>query len=73
MVEGELVEEEETNSLAARFSTWVRKWSATLESEATSSSGEKRPRWSPSGEGAQKDWAMVLVEPPDQSSNDQPA
>ena len=44
----------------------MRKQSATLEGEAISSSGEKRPRRSLSDEGAQKDWAIVLVESPDQ-------
>ena len=46
-------------SLAAKFSARMRKWSATLEGEATSSFGEKRPRRSPSNEGARKDWVIV--------------
>ena len=42
-------------SLAVEFAARMRKRSATLEGEATSSSGEKRPRRSFSDEGAQKD------------------
>ena len=49
-------------SLAVGFVARMRKRSTTLEGEATSSSKEKRPRWSPSYEGAQKNWAIVLVE-----------
>ena len=47
------------------------KRSATLECEATSSFGEKRPRRSPSDEGAHTDWAIVLVESLYLASNDQ--
>ena len=39
-------------SLAVGFSRWWRRWPATLDSVATSSSGEKRPRLSPSYEEA---------------------
>ena len=47
MVEGESAEEEEMFSLAAEFATRMPKRSVTLEGEATSNSGEKRPRRSP--------------------------
>ena len=66
MVEGESTKEEEVFSLAAEFATW----STTLEGEATSNSREKRPRQSPSDEGAQKDWAVVLAESLNKASND---
>ena len=55
IVNGEPSEEEEMFSLAAGFDGQMSKRSATLEGEATFSSGEKRPRRSPSDEGAQKD------------------
>ena len=70
VVEGEPIEEKEMFSLAFGFATRMRKRSATLEGEATSSYGEKRPRHSPSDERAQKEWVVVLVESPDQASND---
>ena len=41
-------------SLTARFAARRRKWSVTLEGVDTSSSREKRPKWSPSGAKAQK-------------------
>ena len=41
VVDNEPVEEEEMFSLAAGFTVWMRKWSATLEGEVTSSFGEK--------------------------------
>ena len=72
LVDSESVEEEEMFSLATRFAAWMCKRSTTLEGEAFSSFGEKRPRRSPSDEGAQKDWAIVSVESPDLASNDQP-
>ena len=43
----------------------------TLEGADTSSSGEKRPRRSPSYEEAQQDQVIVLVGSPDLASNDQ--
>ena len=73
MVDSEPSEEDEMFSLAAGFTTRMHKLPATLEDEATSSSGEKRPRRSPSNEGAQKDWAIISVESPDIASNDQSA
>ena len=57
-------------SMAVGFVALMRKRSATLEGEATSSCEEKRPMRSSSNEGAQKDWAIVLVESLDQASND---
>ena len=52
VVNSEPAEEEEMFSLAVGFTTRMRKRPATLEGEATSSSGGKRPRLSPSDEGA---------------------
>ena len=52
------------------FAALMRKRFVTSEGEATSSLEEKRPGKSPSDEGAQKKWAVVLVESPDQASND---
>ena len=60
-------------SLAVGFALWMRKWTGILEGEATSSSGEKRPRRSPLDEGAQKDWAIVLMDSSDLTFDDQPA
>ena len=57
-------------SMAVGFVALMCKRSATLLGEATSSCREKRPIRSSSDEGAQKDWAVVLVESPDQASND---
>ena len=57
-------------SIATRFAARMRKRSTPLEGETTSSSEEKRPRQSPSDDEAQKDWAIVLVESPYQTSND---
>ena len=51
-------------SIATGIAARIRKRSAPLEGETTSSSGEKRPRQSPSHDEAQKDWAIVLVESP---------
>ena len=73
IADSEPAEEEEKFSLTVGFVARMRKQSTTLEGEATSSSGEKRPRQSPSYEGAQKDWAIVSVESPYLASNDQPA
>ena len=58
-------------SLATVFATRMRKRPTTLKGKATSSSREKRPRRSPSDEGAQKDWAIVSMESPYLASNDQ--
>ena len=73
IADSEPAEEEEKFSLTVGFVARMRKQSTTLEGEATSSSGEKQPRQSPSYEGAQKDWAIVSVESPYLASNDQPA
>ena len=59
-------------SLAVGFATRRRRWPATLEGVATSSSRKNRPRRFPSYEEAQKDGAIALVESPDLASNDQP-
>ena len=55
VVDDEPAEEKGMFSLVVEFIARIRKRLATPEGEATSSSGEKRPRWSPSNEGAQKD------------------
>ena len=68
----EPVEKEEMFSLAAGFVVRKRKRSMTLEGADASSSGEKRPRWSPAYEEAQQDGAIVLVGSLDLASNDQP-
>ena len=60
-------------SLVVEFVVRMRKWPATPKGEATSSSREKRPRRSPSDEGAQNDWIIVSLESLDLASNDQPA
>ena len=70
VVDSKPAEEEEMFSIATGFAAWMRKWSATLEGESTSSSGEKRPKRSPSDEGAHMDWAIVSVEYLDIASND---
>ena len=57
-------------SLVVGFAKWRRRWPATLEGVATSSFGEKRPKWSPSNEEAPKDGAIALVESSDLASND---
>ena len=58
-------------SLAVRFATRRRRRPTTLEGVATSSSREKRPRWSPLDEEAQKDMPIALVESLDLASNKQ--
>ena len=60
-------------SLAVEFAARKRKRSVTFEGADTSSSGEKRPRRSPSYEETQQDGAIVLVGSSDLASNDQPA
>ena len=57
-------------NLAVGFTMRRRKQIVTLEGANTSSSGEKRPRQSPSYEEAQKDEAIVLVETLNLASND---
>ena len=59
--------------LAIRFVARMRKWPTTLEGEANSSIGKKRPQRSLSYEGAQKDWAIVSMESPNLASSDQSA
>ena len=63
-------EEEEMFSLAVGFAAQMRKWFATQEGEATSSSRKKCPRRSPLDQGAQKEWAIVSVESPDLAPDD---
>ena len=57
-------------SLAVGFTARKHKQSMTLEGVDTSSSGEKRPRRSPSNEEAQQDGTIVLVGSLDLASND---
>ena len=57
-------------SLTVGFAALRRKRSVTLEGADTSSSGEKRPRRSPSDEEAQQDGAIVLLGSSDMASND---
>ena len=71
VVNSEAPEEEEMSSLAVGFATQMRKRATVLEGETTSSSCGKRARQSPPNEGAQKNWAIVSVESPDLTSNDQ--
>ena len=73
VVDSEPAKEEEMFSLAIGFGTQMCKRLVTLEDEAISSFGEKRPGRSPSNDEAQKNWAIVLVESPNLASSDQPA
>ena len=70
MIDSDTAEEDEMFSLAVEFSTRMPKRYVTLDGEAISSSGEKRPKWSPSGKGDQKDWAIVSVKSSDLASDD---
>ena len=73
VVASELVKREEMFNLATGFAVRMSKWAVGPEGEATSTSKGKRSRRFPPDEGAQKDWAIVSMESPDQASKDQPA
>ena len=65
VIANELAEEEEMSSLAARFSTWMRKRVAGSEGETTLSSDGKRMKQYSLDEEAHKDWEWtLLIEPP---------
>ena len=66
VVSSEPVEEEEMSNLVVGFIAQIRKRATGSEGEATSSSGGKRPRRSSPDEEARKDWALILVDSPDQ-------
>ena len=71
IIASEPVEEEEMSRLAVRFFARMSKWVTDSEGESTPISDGKCPkRSSPDGE-AQKDWAIILVDSPNQASNDQ--
>ena len=59
--------------LAIRFVVRMRKRVVGSEGETTPKSGGKRLRRSSPNEGAQKDWAMISVDSPDRTPNNQPA
>ena len=66
VVASEPAEEEEMYNLVIGFIARMRKRAAGSEGEATSNPGGKRPRRSSPDEEAQKDWAIILVDSPDQ-------
>ena len=72
VVDIEPVKEADMFSPAVEFAARKRKRSVTFEGADTPSSGEKRPRRSPSYEETQQDGAIVLVGSSDLASNDQP-
>ena len=70
IIASELVEEEEMSRLVVGFAARVRKRATFLEGESIPiSDGKHLKRFSPDEE-AQKDWAIILVDSPNQASND---
>ena len=67
----ESVEEEEMSMLAIGFAARMQKLDADLEDEPTLIPDRKRPKRSSPDEEVEKDWAIILVDSPDQASNDQ--
>ena len=65
-------EEEEMSMLATGFAAQMLKQIVDLEDKLASTSDGKRLRRSSLDEEAQKEWAIIAVDSPDQATNDQP-
>ena len=72
IISSEPAKEEEMSKLVFGFSAQVRKRATCSEGEFTLVSNGKHPKRSSPNEEDQKDWAIILVDSPDQAFDDQP-